>query len=668
MKKSFASNGPITSLREKKVNLSKHRGHGLYGMYYAVVLDDYDEQNRDRLFCYVGGVSTTDIRPIIDVATFDISSSKGIWCGPLRPSFGTTRIHRDAEIDETVSFGMKPPQPRKGDAVAVMFMGGSINYPVWMGSISEVAQAFTFPGLPAGLVEGESDFLVGTETSRDDPTKRERLSAGRINQNIKEAGLSQDLIRGAGTAGSTRESPSRVTGWKSRGDPNTDAAGHFIVMDDLPEASGIRLRTSFGHQITLSDATRSIYISTSKGNSWIEMSETGHIEMYTEKEFAVHAKGDLNLTSTGDTNIDVGGNLNMRVAGNINGLVSGNSDMTVGNDYHLSTNNTHINSNNDTFISSSNEMNIKSNSDLLLDAGLISHIKGGTFVYIDAGTQVQSDQGLADSAASATIATVPSMITLAGPSTVTQSINSEIGAGTSYVSGTARRVPQREPYRPDDRLVFASMETTGHRETSPYDRDENRGLPNRTVFGLRGTLSPTITPNRIGTGTTPVSADDLPKLDLDNIQYLVVHCSATPADRDIGTAELKRIHLPASRRLGFKNTLLGYHKVIRRDGTVEEYYPEDRQVAHVVNSVNKVSIAICMIGGIDKSGKAQNNFTEAQFASLKSELDRLEAKYPRANVVGHRNFNGTPNATPKDCPSFDVVKWRASGEMGNARA
>ena len=669
MTKSLAQNGPMTSLKERRNSLSTHRKHGLHGIYYAVVIDDYDEQNRDRLFCYVGGVSTNDIRPVVDLATIDIATAKGIWCGPLRTSFGTTRIQRDAEVDETISFGIKPPQPRKGDAVGVMFIGGSINYPVWVGSISEVAQAFTFPGLPSGIVDGEDDFLVGTETSRDNPTKKQRQSAGKINKNIKESGLSQDLVRGAGTAGSTRESPSRVSGWKSRGDPNTDAAGHFIVLDDLPEASGIRLRTSYGHQITMSDATKSIYISTSKGNSWIEMSENGHIEMYSDKEFAIHAKGDLNLTSTGDTNLDVGGDFNIKVAGSVKGLVSSDYNISIDGNYYLSSNNIHTKSSANTYISADNEVNIKSNTDMKLDAGLASHIKGGTFVFIDAGTQVQSDQGLADSATSSDDATKPSLISLSGPTTISDSINNQIGADTMYVDGRARRVPQREPYRPDDRLIFASMETTGHRETSPYDRDENRGLPNRLALGLRGTTgSSNFTPNRRGTGTTPSSPDELPKLDLDNIQYLVVHCSATPADRDIGAAELRRIHLPASRRLGFKNTVLGYHKVIRRDGSVEEYYPEDRQVAHVVNSVNKVSIAICMIGGIDNNGKAQNNFTDAQFETLSSELDKLEAKYPRANVMGHRNFNGTPNATPKDCPSFDVVKWRASGDMGNARA
>ena len=47
-----------------------------------------------------------------------------------------------------------------------------------------------------------------------------------------------------------------------------------------------------------------------------------------------------------------------------------------------------------------------------------------------------------------------------------------------------------------------------------------------------------------------------------SINLIVVHCSATRADRALTTEELEIIH----RRRGFRG--IGYHYYIRRDGTV----------------------------------------------------------------------------------------------------
>lgn len=129
-------------------------------------------------------------------------------------------------------------------------------------------------------------------------------------------------------------------------------------------------------------------------------------------------------------------------------------------------------------------------------------------------------------------------------------------------------------------------------------------------------------------------------------KYLVVHCSATQAKADIGKAEIKRWH----QERGWSD--IGYHYVIRRNGELEYGRPEGVAGAHVVG-FNNVSIGICLVGGIDSKGAAQNNFTEAQFATLKTLLEKLKISYPSAIIQGHRDF---PNVA-KDCPCFDVKKW-----------
>lgn len=136
----------------------------------------------------------------------------------------------------------------------------------------------------------------------------------------------------------------------------------------------------------------------------------------------------------------------------------------------------------------------------------------------------------------------------------------------------------------------------------------------------------------------------------EDVKYLVVHCSATPADRDIGVKELDRMH----RERGF--VCIGYHKVIRRDGTVEDGRPLTQRGAHV-EDWNHCSIGICLVGGVDSKLKPEANFTEAQFESLRKLL--LDLPFPDAVIQGHRDF---PNVS-KACPSFDVKHWLRAGEV-----
>lgn len=131
-------------------------------------------------------------------------------------------------------------------------------------------------------------------------------------------------------------------------------------------------------------------------------------------------------------------------------------------------------------------------------------------------------------------------------------------------------------------------------------------------------------------------------------EYIAIHCSATPENLDIGAKEIDKWH----RAQGW--SCIGYHYVIRRDGTVEE--GRDREVigAHVVG-FNEVSLGICLVGGVDANDpkKAENNYTQAQFDSLKQLLDKLKVVYQQAKIQGHRDF---PNVK-KACPCFDVAKW-----------
>lgn len=132
--------------------------------------------------------------------------------------------------------------------------------------------------------------------------------------------------------------------------------------------------------------------------------------------------------------------------------------------------------------------------------------------------------------------------------------------------------------------------------------------------------------------------------------YIVVHCAATTAKMDIGRADIDRWH----RAKGWFG--IGYHYVIRRDGTLEVGRPEDAVGAHVLNH-NANTIGICLAGGLAEDKKTpEDNFTDAQFAALEKLLKELKSRYPKAEIRGHSDF---PEHKTRACPVFDLKAFLA---------
>ena len=119
------------------------------------------------------------------------------------------------------------------------------------------------------------------------------------------------------------------------------------------------------------------------------------------------------------------------------------------------------------------------------------------------------------------------------------------------------------------------------------------------------------------------------------IDLIVIHCSATRADRSLTPDDLEMQH----RRRGFNGT--GYHYYIRKDGTVHLTRPIERIGAHV-KGFNSNSVGICYEGGLDGCGSPADTRTPEQRAALKLSPDR--------------NGNGEiePEEWIKACPCFEV--------------
>lgn len=126
------------------------------------------------------------------------------------------------------------------------------------------------------------------------------------------------------------------------------------------------------------------------------------------------------------------------------------------------------------------------------------------------------------------------------------------------------------------------------------------------------------------------------------ISEIIVHCSATAEGKDFGAADIDRWH----KAQGWD--CIGYHYVVKLDGTVQEGRPLERMGAHCKGH-NANSIGVCYIGGLTEDGKTpKDTRTAAQKAALISLIRRLKSNYPGAKVYGHRDF------ARKACPCFEA--------------
>ena len=127
------------------------------------------------------------------------------------------------------------------------------------------------------------------------------------------------------------------------------------------------------------------------------------------------------------------------------------------------------------------------------------------------------------------------------------------------------------------------------------------------------------------------------------INDIIIHCSASPMGRDDSADDIRRWH----RQQGWAD--IGYHYVVRLDGTVEYGRYVSKAGAHC-RGHNAHSIGVCYVGGIGAHGRPCDTRTPAQKSALLKLVTQLIYKY-RCRVHGHNEYDKN-----KDCPCFDVQK------------
>lgn len=144
-------------------------------------------------------------------------------------------------------------------------------------------------------------------------------------------------------------------------------------------------------------------------------------------------------------------------------------------------------------------------------------------------------------------------------------------------------------------------------------------------------------------------------MDPNAITDITIHCAATPRGRAVTAAQISAMDI-ARADLGNQ---IAYHYVIELNGNIVQTLRHDQKGAHT-GGKNTGNIGICYVGGVEanRAMTPADTRTPEQRSALLSLVKTLRRQYPRARVLGHRDWPGVAKA----CPSFDVASWlKANG-------
>ncbi len=126
------------------------------------------------------------------------------------------------------------------------------------------------------------------------------------------------------------------------------------------------------------------------------------------------------------------------------------------------------------------------------------------------------------------------------------------------------------------------------------------------------------------------------------INEAILHYSATPENKPFDVRDIYDWHVNGN---GWSD--VGYHYVIKLDGTIQEGRPISRIGAHCKGH-NRGTVGICYIGGGITEGK--DTRTEEQKESIGKLLRDLIKDHGICKISGHNQYS------TKNCPGFDVPK------------
>ncbi|MGL4875193.1 MAG: N-acetylmuramoyl-L-alanine amidase [Clostridium sp.] len=129
--------------------------------------------------------------------------------------------------------------------------------------------------------------------------------------------------------------------------------------------------------------------------------------------------------------------------------------------------------------------------------------------------------------------------------------------------------------------------------------------------------------------------------DLGSVKEIVLHHAASSGD--LSAERIHQMHL----NNGWSG--IGYHFVVRQNGTIERGRPESKMGAHCANA-NSNRLGICFTGNFDV-----NKMSETQLKAGKELVSFLKGKYPNAKLIRHKDVIKQSTACPGRYFPFDEV-------------
>ena len=332
------------------------------GPFIGEVMNNVDNIRSGRLQVYIVAFGGGD------------KYNKNLWrtVKYLPPFYGTTQKPASSGAGSFIgnphSYGMWFTPPDIGVKVLCFFVEGDPTLGYYVGCIPDAGVNHMIPAIGSAPL---GEYIPGNQAQAtylaESPAQPVTEINAKDNQVISDPrffaspkpvhavvaatmfqqGISNDIERGPITSSSQRESPSYVYGISTPGRPvyqngaapnkirqdllankltPLDVAviarqgGHTFVMDDGDlenSSSHIRLRTSKGHQITMSDDGNFFYIIHANGQTWIELGVEGTVDVFSTNSVNVRTNGDINLHADQDVNIYAGRNLQLKAKKNL---------------------------------------------------------------------------------------------------------------------------------------------------------------------------------------------------------------------------------------------------------------------------------------------------------------------------------------------------------------
>ena len=470
----MADNYQVNKGQVKDLSFGRGRTPVNPGPYIGIVKDSTDSTLSGRLRVYIPEMAG------------DVDNDPSTWhtVSYMSPFYGVTPNHTDLEGPGTFmggrqSYGFWATPPDEGSRVMVIFVYGDPNQGYYIGCIPEPGLTHMLPAIGAASnpdQAGDSNDYYALEKTPSNLSNKPLLPTVEINDNYSaieqdpkyytkpkavhlvqaaqmlQQGIIDDPARGPITTNSQRESPSRVFGISTPGQPiykgiNNDnvsgdvdsgtvtpdklevqgrIGGHTLAMDD-GDINGdnklFRLRSSQGHQILMNDSDSFLHIISKRGDVWIELNREGALDIYAENSINLRTSGTLNFHADQDINFNAGGKIRMRSFGSMNLETQDVLNIRANKNINVYTQAT---------------FEVKADGTLLLDAGGKGSWKCGGELRMDASLIAFNSGG------SETVPVVPELIKNSLPNT--EFDGSDWIIQKDALQTVVTRAPTHEPY------------------------------------------------------------------------------------------------------------------------------------------------------------------------------------------------------------------------------